>query len=117
MATYFVVVRLMVKPNILVVCRSFLPQAGGIEEYAYNRCLQDPEQVVVATMACEGDQQFDRLQPFPIYRWLPPRWVQSPRGLGSVRLTNFCRQSSYFTAIAMTTSSGVMVTNFRYFYS
>jgi glycosyltransferase involved in cell wall biosynthesis len=92
MATYFVVVRLMVKPNILVVCRSFLPQAGGIEEYAYNRCLQDPEQVVVATMACEGDQQFDRLQPFPIYRWLPPRWVQSPRGLGSVRLTNFCRQ-------------------------
>jgi glycosyltransferase involved in cell wall biosynthesis len=82
----------MVKPNILVVCRSFLPQVGGIEEYAYNRCLQDPDRVIVATAACSEDQTFDRLQPFPIYRWSVPNWVQSPRGLGSVRLTNFCRQ-------------------------
>ncbi|MBD1866780.1 glycosyltransferase family 4 protein [Oculatella sp. FACHB-28] len=98
----------MVKPNILVVCRSFLPQAGGIEEYAYNRCLQDPERVVVATMACDGDQAFDRLQPFPIHRWLVPKWVQSPRGLGSVRLTNFCRQ-----VVRMTYSCWFAVKLFR----
>jgi phosphatidylinositol alpha-1,6-mannosyltransferase len=82
----------MMKPSILVVSHSFLPQAGGIEEYAYNRCLQDPEQVIVATAACAGDRQFDSQQPFPIHRWYVPKWVQSPRGLGSVRLTNVCRR-------------------------
>jgi len=81
------------KPDILVVSHSFLPQAGGIEEYAYNRCLQDPERVIVATAACAGDRQFDHHHPFPIHRWAVPPWVQSPRGLGSVRLTNVCRRA------------------------
>jgi hypothetical protein len=35
------------KPKILVVSRTFYPKEGGIEEYVYNRCLQDPEQVMV----------------------------------------------------------------------
>lgn len=79
-------------PDILVVSCSFLPQAGGIEEYAYHRCLQDPDRVIVASAACEGDNVFDRLQLFPIYRWWFPAFAQHPRGLGSVRLTNFFRQ-------------------------
>jgi len=98
----------MVKPNILVVCRNFLPQAGGIEEYAYNRCSQDPDRVIVATAACSGDQTFDRLQLFPIHRWSVPGWIQSPRGLGSVRLTNFCRQ-----AVRMTCSFWFAIKLFR----
>lgn len=33
-------------PKILVISRTFLPKEGGIEEYVYNRCLQDPQQVI-----------------------------------------------------------------------
>jgi len=60
--------------KILVVCRTFLPKEGGIEEYAYNRCLQDPDQVIVLTAAQLGDRAFDQAQPFPIYRWPLPHW-------------------------------------------
>lgn len=55
--------------DILVISRTFPPQVGGIEEYVYNRCLQDPNHVIVLTAACAGDQAFDRAQPFPVYRW------------------------------------------------
>lgn len=58
--------------DILVVSRTFFPKEGGIEEYVYNRCLQDPERVIVAAASCPGDQTFDRAQPFPIYRWWMP---------------------------------------------
>jgi len=30
------------EPDILVVSRVFPPDTGGIQDYTYNRCLQDP---------------------------------------------------------------------------
>lgn len=56
-------------PDILVISRSFQPKEGGIEEYIYNRCLQDPERVIVLAASCSGDKLFDRVQKFPVYRW------------------------------------------------
>jgi glycosyltransferase involved in cell wall biosynthesis len=56
-------------PDILIISRSFQPQEGGIEEYVYNRCLQDPERVIVLAASCPGDRLFDKAQQFPIYRW------------------------------------------------
>ncbi len=60
------------KPDILVISRVFPPDAGGIQEYAYNRCLQDPDRIMVLSSACAGDESFDRVQPFPVYRWSMP---------------------------------------------
>ncbi|MBW4689890.1 MAG: glycosyltransferase family 4 protein [Komarekiella atlantica HA4396-MV6] len=60
------------KPNILVISRVFFPDIGGIQEYAYNRCLQDPESVIVLSSKCESDREFDQMQAFPIYRWPMP---------------------------------------------
>ncbi|MFB2771474.1 glycosyltransferase family 4 protein [Pelatocladus sp. BLCC-F211] len=64
-----------VSPDILVVCRTFLPREGGIEEYIYNRCLQDTDRVILLTASCAGDQAFDKSQVFPVYRWhIPQSW-------------------------------------------
>ncbi|MCJ8282187.1 MAG: glycosyltransferase family 4 protein [Rivularia sp. ALOHA_DT_140] len=60
------------QPDILVISRVFPPDAGGIQEYAYNRCLQDPDRIMVLSSACADDESFDRVQPFPIYRWSMP---------------------------------------------
>ncbi|MBW4643618.1 MAG: glycosyltransferase family 4 protein [Goleter apudmare HA4340-LM2] len=71
------------KSDILVISRVFFPDMGGIQEYAYNRCLQDPDQIIVLTSACTDDQSFDGMQPFPIYRW--PMFAMSGLGaLGSI---------------------------------
>ncbi|MEH1776883.1 glycosyltransferase family 4 protein [Nostoc sp.] len=59
-------------PNILVISRVFFPDIGGIQEYAYNRCLQDPESVIVLSSQCKNDKEFDHMEPFPIYRWSMP---------------------------------------------
>lgn len=56
-------------PDILVISRFFLPKEAVIGEYLYNRCLQDPEQVIVLAASCGGDTLFDQAQQFPIYRW------------------------------------------------
>jgi glycosyltransferase involved in cell wall biosynthesis len=56
-------------PDILVVSRTFLPDPGGIQEYVYNRCLQDCDRIIVLTAGCPGDKSFDQQQPFAIYRW------------------------------------------------
>ncbi|WP_017318441.1 glycosyltransferase family 4 protein [Mastigocladopsis repens] len=56
-------------PDILVISRTFQPKGGGIEEYIYNRCLQDPERVIVLAASCSGDKLFDKWQKFPVYRW------------------------------------------------
>ena len=56
-------------PDILVISRTFLPSSGGIEEYIYNRCLQDPERVIALVAGCSGDKAFDKTQKFPVYRW------------------------------------------------
>ncbi|MGF1522032.1 MAG: glycosyltransferase family 4 protein [Leptolyngbyaceae cyanobacterium] len=61
--------------NILVITRTFFPCEGGIEEYIYNRCLQDPDKVVLLTANCAGATEFDTQQLFPIYRWWFPNWL------------------------------------------
>ncbi|MBW4562816.1 MAG: glycosyltransferase family 4 protein [Mojavia pulchra JT2-VF2] len=61
-------------PDILVISRSFLPQEPVIGEYIYNRCLQDPERVIVLAASCSGDKVFDQAQKFPIYRWPVPKF-------------------------------------------
>lgn len=61
--------------DILVVTRTFFPAEGGIEEYVYNRCLQDPDRVILLTANCADAEAFDHQQPFPIYRWWFPSWL------------------------------------------
>ncbi|MBO3461823.1 glycosyltransferase family 4 protein [Aetokthonos hydrillicola Thurmond2011] len=58
-----------VSADILVISRTFLPSSGGIEEYLYNRCLQDPDRIIVLVGGCSGDKAFDKAQKFPVYRW------------------------------------------------
>jgi glycosyltransferase involved in cell wall biosynthesis len=55
-------------PDILVISRTFQPQ-NPVGEYVYNRCLQDPERVIVLSSSCRGDKIFDKSQKFPVYRW------------------------------------------------
>lgn len=59
-------------PDILVVSRTFLPKEGGIEEYVYNRCLQNPQKVIVLAATFQGYQEFDKAQQFPVHRWYLP---------------------------------------------
>lgn len=63
------------EPDILVVSRVFPPDPGGIQDYTYNRCLQDPDRVIVLTAAYPEDRIFDRTQPFPVYRWPVPKFL------------------------------------------
>ncbi|BAY31628.1 group 1 glycosyl transferase [Nostoc carneum NIES-2107] len=79
----------LLKPDILVVSRTLLPKEGGIEEYIYNRCLQDPERVIVLSSACLGDKYFDEKQNFPIFRW------KSPKLFNFVLLGSFIKQFFY----------------------
>ncbi|MEO1763092.1 MAG: hypothetical protein AAFR83_14200 [Cyanobacteria bacterium J06629_18] len=60
-------------PDILVVSRTFFPKEGGIEEYVYNRCLQNPQKTVLLTATFAGYQDFDNNQEFPIHRWFLPK--------------------------------------------
>ncbi|MEM6613037.1 MAG: glycosyltransferase family 4 protein [Cyanobacteria bacterium P01_C01_bin.72] len=62
-------------PDTLVVSRLFFPRTGGIEEYAYNRCIRDAQNVRVLAAGCPGDRQFDREQLFEIERWSMPPWL------------------------------------------
>lgn len=64
--------------DILVISRVFLPKEGGIEEYIYNRCVQDPERVIVLSSSCPGDKAFDQTQPFPVHRWVMPAFLRLP---------------------------------------
>ena len=56
-------------PEILVVTRTFLPDVGGIEDYVYNRCKQNPDKIAVLSASCRGDRAFDKQQQFPVHRW------------------------------------------------
>ncbi|MBF2016860.1 MAG: glycosyltransferase family 4 protein [Rivularia sp. T60_A2020_040] len=58
--------------DILVVSRTFLPKEGGIEEYVYNRCLQNPERIIMLAASFKGDQKFDQVQDFSVHRWYLP---------------------------------------------
>ena len=64
-------------PDILVISRIFLPKEAVIGEYIYNRCLQDPERIIVLAASCSGDKVFDEDQQFPVYRWSYPRYWRS----------------------------------------
>ncbi|NDJ23924.1 glycosyltransferase [Nostoc sp. B(2019)] len=64
-------------PDILVISRIFLPKEAVIGEYIYNRCLQDPERVIVLAAGCSGDKVFDQTQQFPVYRWTYPEYWRS----------------------------------------
>lgn len=64
-------------PDILVVSRVFPPDTGGIQDYTYNRCLQDPGRVIVLTATHPEDSIFDLTQPFPVYRWPVPRFLHN----------------------------------------
>ncbi|MEL6333659.1 MAG: glycosyltransferase family 4 protein [Cyanobacteria bacterium J06626_26] len=63
--------------HILVITRTFLPAEGGIEEYVYSRCLQDPDKVILLTAGSCDTSFFDNQQPFLIYRWWLPGWLPS----------------------------------------
>jgi glycosyltransferase involved in cell wall biosynthesis len=76
--------------DILVISRTFLPTSGGIEEYLYNRCLQDPDRVIALVAGCAGDKTFDKAQSFPVYRW--PRLKHSHNGLIGSLLQAFVNQ-------------------------
>ena len=60
-------------PDILIISRTFLPKVDEIGEYIYTRCLQEPGRVIVLVASCAGDQTFDRVQQFPVYRWQIPK--------------------------------------------
>ncbi len=67
------------KRKVLVVSRVFLPKEGGIEDYAYNRCLQDPSEVIVLTSQVSNSSTFDGRQSFPIYRWPSPLFLEKSK--------------------------------------
>lgn len=69
----------------LIVTRTFLPKEGGIEEYAYHRCLQNPNQIFLITPSYPGDKNFDSQQTFPIHRWFTPHWLYSVKFGGIFR--------------------------------
>jgi glycosyltransferase involved in cell wall biosynthesis len=81
-------------PKILVISRTFLPKEGGIEEYVYNRSLQDPHQVVVLAASYPNDRSFDQSQDFPIYRWWMPK--SFPSGVLGGILKQICTMVGAF---------------------
>ena len=87
-------------PDILVISRTFFPKEGGIEEYVYNRCLQDPNRVILLTASCPGDAAFDAVQSFPIYRWQLPTFLTNGK-LGSILKQIVNMVCSLFLAIKL----------------
>jgi glycosyltransferase involved in cell wall biosynthesis len=70
--------------DILVISRVFPPAVGGIEEYAYNRCQQDPDRVIVLSASCTGAGAFDQAQTFPVHRWPMPAFLSSVGKIGGL---------------------------------
>ncbi|MBD2342763.1 glycosyltransferase family 4 protein [Anabaena subtropica] len=87
-------------PDILVISRFFLPKEAVIGEYLYNRCLQDPEEVIVLAASCGGDKLFDQGQQFPIYRW-PNLKYWLGNFLGSYLQPLFNLVATFFLAIKL----------------
>ncbi|MGB7377493.1 MAG: glycosyltransferase family 4 protein [Rivularia sp. (in: cyanobacteria)] len=69
--------------DILVVSRTFFPKEGGIEEYVYNRCVQNPQGTILLTATFAGYRDFDKNQEFPIHRWYLPK-IPRLFGLGAI---------------------------------
>ena len=87
-------------PDILVVSRTFLPKEGGIEEYVYSRCLQNPEQVIMLSATFKGYQEFDKVQQFPVHRWYLPN-IPRLFGLGAIIKQIINMLFSFFLAIKL----------------
>ena len=87
-------------PDILVISHLFLPKKAVVGEYLYNRCLQDPERVVVLAAGCSGDQVFDQAQKFPVYRWPNYRYWLG-RFMGSFLQPVIDLVCSFFLAIKL----------------
>lgn len=73
--TYFGTRSEVATPDILIVSRVFPPEPGGIQDYVYNRCLQDPRRAIVLTAAAPDTKNFDAAQAFPVYRWFAPKFL------------------------------------------
>lgn len=69
-----------------LVTLEFPPQSGGVSRYLYKLAINlPPDQIQVLVPPCSGDQQFDQVQPFKIFRqslisnnpliW--PKWIFS----------------------------------------
>ena len=87
-------------PDILVVSRTFFPKEGGIEEYVYSRCLQNPERTILLTATFTGYQDFDQNQDFPVHRWYLPK-VPRLFGLGAIIKQIWNMFWSFFLAIKL----------------
>jgi glycosyltransferase involved in cell wall biosynthesis len=89
--------------DILVISRVFPPAVGGIEEYAYNRCQQDPDRVIVLTASGCGPQEeaFDLAQAFPVHRWPMPMELGSVGKLGSLLKQLINMTGSFMMAIQL----------------
>ena len=87
-------------PDILVISRIFRPDEAMIGEYVYNRCLQDPDRVIVLAGGCGGDKKFDKSQQFPVYRWLNlPTWCN--HWLGNIIQSGFNIIAAFLLAIKL----------------
>ncbi|MDB9523996.1 glycosyltransferase family 4 protein [Dolichospermum circinale CS-1225] len=87
-------------PDILVISRIFRPQEVVIGEYVYNRCLQDPDRVIVLAGGCAGDKKFDRSQQFPVYRWFYfPAWCDN--WLGNILQSGLNITAAFLLAIKL----------------
>lgn len=98
----------------LVVSRCFAPDPGGIQDYAYNRCLHDPDRLIVLTATTSSlDRRFDQAQAFPIHRWPVPkdlrRFFSQTGAIGSI-----LKQGYYL--IAEFISSLQLYARYRYRY-
>lgn len=59
-------------PTRLLITLAFPPDTGGMQSYAYQRCLHlGSDDVIVLAPQVQGWQAFDRNQPVQIRRWRP----------------------------------------------
>ncbi len=55
----------------LLITLTFPPEVGGMQEFAYLRCLRVSDHPVVLSPWYPGCDEFDANQPFPVLRWRP----------------------------------------------
>jgi len=55
----------------LLITLTFPPDVGGMQSFAYQRCLRAGDEPVVLAPWHPGSDEFDAIQPFPVLRWRP----------------------------------------------
>ncbi|MBC8249052.1 MAG: glycosyltransferase family 4 protein [Anaerolineales bacterium] len=55
----------------LLITLTFPPDTGGMQSFAYQRCLRAGDEPVVLAPWHPGGAEFDAIQPFPVFRWRP----------------------------------------------